>query len=263
MKIWLVNILITSNKLSRNALRSVTEKRPTYQTEWGERKLMKKRNVNITMTDKQFHNAVSENLFGYTLSCLNFAEETQDMYGLGRENSGYHLSAGYGDWHDSCDGQIPTRSAGLDVSWAFHESPEYIIAHADEEFLEEIISRLTLIYDDEWEEDTVRDNLSALIDEEARCSSSWKKEDIQAAFKTYISPCLPKSATEFFDQYSQWLGACRRLSRDEVKKIDGLWSEKHLLYSLLAIINDFLTDKVLGIESLDDFRRFIENCVYN
>lgn len=81
----------------------------------------------------------------YIESCIKFAAETKnwgDMY-----EYSHYTTDGIGGWEESCD----NAHGGLDVSWAFHESPEYIKAEAPQRFVDEIAAQLEQAIDEGWD----------------------------------------------------------------------------------------------------------------
>lgn len=76
----------------------------------------------------------------YVKSCREFADDTAE-WGELPDYRYYETTAyGYNDhgWDESCDGS----TGGVDVSWAFRESAEYIDYYAAELMLENLLDEL-------------------------------------------------------------------------------------------------------------------------
>lgn len=67
----------------------------------------------------------------YINRCLGFAEDTKKWGGL---NEGFYTTGEFNGWHESCD----NWNGGLDVSWAFHLSPEQIKSEGAQHFVDEL-----------------------------------------------------------------------------------------------------------------------------
>lgn len=77
----------------------------------------------------------------YAKACQEFASDTADWYEL--DDDCWYVSNG-GHWNEEGNG-----SYGIDVSWAFHESPEYIDYYAPEVMLGKLLEELQeAIYDE-------------------------------------------------------------------------------------------------------------------
>lgn len=80
----------------------------------------------------------------YKNACLQFAEETKEWGSLDdyklytTDNSG---------WRESCD----NAHGGLDVCWAFHQTPEQIAEQAPQRFVDQIAEMLAIALDDGWD----------------------------------------------------------------------------------------------------------------
>lgn len=80
----------------------------------------------------------------YTAVCLNFAKETAEHSEL--SSTAFYTTRG-SSWWETCD----NSNGGIDVSWAFHQSEEYIKENAAQFFVDEIASLVNLAIDDEWD----------------------------------------------------------------------------------------------------------------
>lgn len=84
----------------------------------------------------------------YLKICVKFAEDTATWGGL--ENKFY--STHDAGWVETTDNE----HGGIDVSWAFHQSPDYIKEHAVEEFLDNFQTAMDLLEDAETKETALR-----------------------------------------------------------------------------------------------------------
>lgn len=84
----------------------------------------------------------------YLTVSIKFAEDTATWGGL--ENKFY--TTYNSSWIESTDNE----HGGIDVSWAFHQSPDYIKKHAVEEFLDNFQSAMDLLEDAESKENALQ-----------------------------------------------------------------------------------------------------------
>lgn len=84
----------------------------------------------------------------YLTACIKFAEDTVNWGGL--ENKFY--STHDVSWVETTDNE----HGGIDVSWAFHQSREYIEAHAAEQFLANFQAAMDLLEDAESKENALQ-----------------------------------------------------------------------------------------------------------
>ena len=84
----------------------------------------------------------------YLKICIKFAEDTENWGGL--ENKYY--STHDAGWVETTDNE----HGGVDVSWAFHQSHDYIKEHAVEEFLTNFQTAMDLLEDAETKETALR-----------------------------------------------------------------------------------------------------------
>lgn len=89
----------------------------------------------------------------YTRECIEFAHATESWGNLSPFN--YYTTRGNG-WSESCDND----GGGIDVSWAFRKSDEFIKESAPQEFVDRIADLLRLGVDDEWDADQFSSILS-------------------------------------------------------------------------------------------------------
>lgn len=85
----------------------------------------------------------------YVKSCQEFADDSAEWGELPDGN--YYETTVYGynnhGWDESCDG----GTGGVDVSWAFHESAEYIDYYAAENMLERLLDELQTGIDEKYD----------------------------------------------------------------------------------------------------------------
>ncbi len=85
----------------------------------------------------------------YIKSCQEFADDTTEWDDL--DDYRYYETTAYGynyhGWDESCDG----GTGGVDVSWAFHESAEYIDYYAAENMLELLLDELQTSIDEKYD----------------------------------------------------------------------------------------------------------------
>lgn len=87
----------------------------------------------------------------YLTVCIKFAEDTATWGGL--ENKYYSTDSTYdAGWVETTDNE----HGGIDVSWAFHQSPKYIEEHAADEFLANFQSEMDLLEEAETKETALR-----------------------------------------------------------------------------------------------------------
>lgn len=84
----------------------------------------------------------------YLKICIKFAEDTANWGGL--ENKFY--STHTAGWVETADNE----HGGIDVSWAFHKSQEYIEAHAAEQFLFNLQLSMDLLEEAETKDTALR-----------------------------------------------------------------------------------------------------------
>ena len=80
----------------------------------------------------------------YASICKKFSSETAEWLGL--DNYKDYRTDGANDWYESFD----AANGGIDVSWAFHESDDYIDKSADAHFINAIRELIELGRDDGW-----------------------------------------------------------------------------------------------------------------
>lgn len=97
----------------------------------------------------------------YLKICVKFAEDTANWGGL--ENKFY--STHTAGWVETADNE----HGGIDVSWAFHQSQEYIEAHAAEQFLFNLQLSMDLLEEAETKDTALR---TALIIKELFSSAA-------------------------------------------------------------------------------------------
>ena len=91
----------------------------------------------------------------YTVSCLEFAEETKDWKAL---TFGYYLTDGF-HWKESCDG----NGGGLDVSWAFHLPSDAIKKLAPQKFINLIHHEIITAIDNDLSADEIGELVDMLL----------------------------------------------------------------------------------------------------
>ena len=94
----------------------------------------------------------------YVKSCQEFADDTTEWSELDDYHYYETTSYGYNDhgWDESCDG----GTCGVDVSWAFHESAEYIDYYAPEVMLKNLLEELQNAIDEKYD----LEQLQAVVD---------------------------------------------------------------------------------------------------
>lgn len=97
----------------------------------------------------------------YLKICVKFAKDTKNWGELGNKFYTTYNSS----WIESTDNE----HGGIDVSWAFHQSPDYIKEHAIEEFLDNFQTAMNLLEDAETKETALR---TALIIKELFTSAA-------------------------------------------------------------------------------------------
>ncbi len=81
----------------------------------------------------------------YVKSCQEFADDTAEWGEL--DDYHYYETTSCGNWGESCDGAY----GGVDVSWAFRESAEYIDYYAAENMLERLLDELQTGIDEKYD----------------------------------------------------------------------------------------------------------------
>lgn len=89
----------------------------------------------------------------YTKACQEFSQDTAKWGELSEYR--YYDTTGSG-WNESCDG----GTGGVDVSWAFHESAEYIDYYAAEIMLDNLLDELQNAIDEKCD----YQQLQAIVD---------------------------------------------------------------------------------------------------
>lgn len=84
----------------------------------------------------------------YLKICIKFAKDTENWGGLGNK---YYSTYDAG-WVETTDNE----HGGVDVSWAFHQSLDYIKEHAVEEFLADFQTAMDLLEDAGTKETALR-----------------------------------------------------------------------------------------------------------
>lgn len=90
----------------------------------------------------------------YIKACQEFADDTAEWGEL--DDYHYYETTSCGNWGESCDGSY----GGIDVSWAFHESAEYIDYYAAEVMLENMLNEMQNAIDEKCD----YQQLQAIVD---------------------------------------------------------------------------------------------------
>ena len=80
----------------------------------------------------------------YTQSCLMFSYASESWGAV--DPYKFYTSDRADYWRETCD----NAHGGLDVSWAFHKTSEYIKENAPAHLLREVLELVRLAADDEW-----------------------------------------------------------------------------------------------------------------
>lgn len=80
----------------------------------------------------------------YARACLRFAEGSRHWSQL--RDGQFYVTDPLGEWIESCD----NARDGIDVSWAFHQSPETIARYAAEYLYGFLTAEIQLGIDEGW-----------------------------------------------------------------------------------------------------------------